>query len=111
MPGHPRDARPPRQLQGRAGVPVHEQQPDAGIHRDVAEGLEHVVAGVIGEPQPSVAVHTHEARLAAAVRRIRPGALVKHSHGDWDEPSPPRDSAAQVIAEPQAAAESAVSGR
>src|SRR5215831_15508555 len=42
----PEKTRPARQLKGRARVEVHEEQPHSRVRGDVAQRLEHVVAGI-----------------------------------------------------------------
>src|SRR5262249_35207816 len=48
----------------------------AGIRGDVPESLEHVVTGIVGNPQRSIIEHTDEAGLASAMGRIGAGSGV-----------------------------------
>lgn len=72
----PEDARSPRELERGSRIELHEEQADARVCRDVAEGLEHVVPGIVGEAKRPLAHHVHEARQTAAMRGIGAGAGV-----------------------------------
>jgi hypothetical protein len=65
----PLDPRAPRQPQRPAGAEVEDQQRRLVVCGQVAEAVEHVVAVVVGPPEV-VAVHAHEPRRSAAVRRV-----------------------------------------
>src|SRR6266545_2777660 len=72
----PENARPPGELKRGPRVEVHEEKTHPRMGRDVAEGLEHVVPGIVGEAQRPLVHDLHEARPTAAMRGIRAGALV-----------------------------------
>jgi hypothetical protein len=65
----PIDRRPTGELKQAAALEVDEQQAGAGIRDEVADRVEVVVAGVVGEYQ-RVAVDLDESRVAAAVGGI-----------------------------------------
>jgi len=71
--GVPQDRGSPGELEGPARLEINEQQSRAGIERQIAKGLEHVVAGVVREGQTSLAEDTNEAGIAAAVGAVDPG--------------------------------------
>jgi len=54
------------ELESAAGGEVEEQQGRFGVHGEVAEAVEQVVAGIVGPPQ-LITIHSDEARLAAPV--------------------------------------------
>jgi hypothetical protein len=68
------------ELEGRAGLEVQEQQARARIGRQVAERVEHRVAGVVGEDESAGAQDPHEAGQTAAVRSV--GAVLGMGAGD-----------------------------
>ena len=66
----PVDPRPPGDMQKAAGLEGHEQQPDPGVADEIADRVEEIVAGVVGDLQGAVRRDLHETRLAAAMGGI-----------------------------------------
>src|SRR5262245_53965198 len=76
----PVDVRFSRQLKRVSTLEVDEQQPRARVHGEVAQGLEHVVARIIGEHQQTLMVDPDKSRRAATVRSV--GACLGVQAGD-----------------------------
>src|SRR5690606_38029379 len=63
----PENFRTGLQLQQVAAGEVHPEQAAARFQQQVAEGVEHLVAAVIRQPEPAVTAQPHEARRATTV--------------------------------------------
>ena len=68
----PDDFRFTGQIQQIAGLEINEQQPRKGVHHQITDGIEVVVAGIIGKGNGSVIFYQHKTRLAATVGYVRP---------------------------------------
>lgn len=67
LPHHPGR---PRDLESAATLEIHEQQPCDRIGGDIAQGLKHSIASVIGPDLTVRCEDANEARIAAAMRSV-----------------------------------------